>query len=148
MQFSNIELFYGKSHFILISSIIGALSNIILNYIFIHKYGYIAAGYTTVVGYLLMCLGHFVFTKITCEKEDIPFRMIFDMKLICSTTAVLFVLCALVMLLYNTVIWRYFILLAVGLAIIIARKHIIRFIKNLREAKKKKDEDDSELKAH
>ncbi len=140
MQFSNIELFYGKSHFILVSSIVGALSNIILNYIFIPKYGYIVAGYTTVIGYLLMCIGHIIFAKITCKKEGISFREIYDIKMICLTTAVLFVLCALVMLLYKAMIWRYGILLAVILTLIIARKRIVVFIKDLRKAKKKKND--------
>ncbi|MBR6917251.1 MAG: oligosaccharide flippase family protein, partial [Clostridia bacterium] len=101
MLFSDLELFFGKSHYIMVSSLTGAASNIVLNYIFIQKFGYLAAGYTTVAGYLLMCAGHAAFAKLTCKKEGVPFGMIYDAKALISITASLFVLCAGAMMLYN-----------------------------------------------
>lgn len=43
---------FKKTHGALITSLVGALTNIILNFIFIPKYGFVAAAYTTLVGYI------------------------------------------------------------------------------------------------
>ena len=45
--FVDVEIYYGANHFIAIASICAAAMNIVLNYIFIPRCGYIAAGYTT-----------------------------------------------------------------------------------------------------
>ncbi len=142
MIFSDLELFYGKSHYILISSIVGAASNIVLNYFLIPIYGYIAAGYTTVVGYLLMCIGHIIFTKITCKSEDVPFSSIYSLKLIASITAALALLCAAAMLLYNYIILRYSLLAVVAFVAVIKRKTVISLFKGLKEEKKAPETDE------
>lgn len=45
--FSSVEFYYEKTKEIMVASLTAALSNIILNYIFIKIFGYVAAGYTT-----------------------------------------------------------------------------------------------------
>ena len=54
----NIEHYYKKTPYITINTIIAACSNLILNYIFIPKYGYVAAAYTTLASYLLSFILH------------------------------------------------------------------------------------------
>ena len=54
----NIEQFYKKTLYISLNTIIAAVSNIVLNYIFIPKYGYVAAAFTTVVSYLISFFLH------------------------------------------------------------------------------------------
>lgn len=56
--FSTVEFYYGATKFVMIASSIGALLNIILNAIFIPRYGFIAAGYTTLVCYLVFMVMH------------------------------------------------------------------------------------------
>ncbi len=55
-----------KTQLIPIGTIVAALLNILLNYIFIAKYGYVAAAYTTLVCYIL----YFVFHCIIAEKAS------------------------------------------------------------------------------
>lgn len=141
MIFSDLELFYEKSKFILISSIVGAAANIILNYIFIPKFGYIAAGYTTVVGYVLMCVGHIVFARITCKNEDVLFNEIYSLKFILTVTCALAILCAGTMLLYNYWMIRYGLLALVILTLVIRRKTIVKLIKDLKAKEKQIAED-------
>ena len=57
----NIEVREKKTVFVAVGTVIAALFNIGLNYIFIPKYGYIAAAYTTLAGYALLFLMHFFF---------------------------------------------------------------------------------------
>lgn len=55
----NIEYYFAQVKFVTFGSIGDVLVNIVLNYICIPKYGYIAAGYTTLVSYITYCFGHF-----------------------------------------------------------------------------------------
>lgn len=55
-----VEYFYGKTKFIAAGSMLAAAFNVALNYIFIPRYGYIAAAYTTMVTYFLYFVFHFL----------------------------------------------------------------------------------------
>lgn len=59
----NIEHFYKRTVYITINTLIAASSNIILNCIFIPKYGYAAAAYTTVASYFLAFVLHTNYAK-------------------------------------------------------------------------------------
>lgn len=61
--YANIEYFHEKTKFVAAASCISALVNIVLNYIFINRYGFIAAGYTTLVCYVIYGFSHYCFTK-------------------------------------------------------------------------------------
>lgn len=54
----NIEHFYKKTPYITANTIIAAVSNIVLNFVFIPKYGYVAAAYTTLASYLISFVLH------------------------------------------------------------------------------------------
>ena len=59
----NIEFYYKKQKNIAIGTALACITNILLNYIFIPKYGYIAAAYTTLVGYIILYAVHCIFVK-------------------------------------------------------------------------------------
>ena len=59
--FGNIEFYYKKNVFVTIATTSAAILNIILNAIFIPKYGFVAAGYTTAVGYVALAISHYIF---------------------------------------------------------------------------------------
>lgn len=59
----NIEFFNKKQIYIAIGTSIAALVNFGLNIIFIPAYGYIAAAYTTLAGYIVLFFVHFFFVK-------------------------------------------------------------------------------------
>lgn len=67
----NIELYYKKTYLISIGTALAALINIILNTIFIPIYGYVAAAYTTLVGYLCLMLFHYIVVKYILKKIEI-----------------------------------------------------------------------------
>lgn len=54
----NIEHFFKKTVIISINTLVAALLNIVLNYIFIPQYGYVAAAYTTLVSYIFVFVLH------------------------------------------------------------------------------------------
>jgi len=55
---AQIEYYHKKTHFIALGTGLAAVLNIVLNAIYIKKYGYIAAAYTTFVTYLIYFLLH------------------------------------------------------------------------------------------
>lgn len=59
----NIEFYHKKQRNIAFGTIIAAGINIILNLIFIPKFGYIAAAYTTLIGYFSLLVIHFSLVK-------------------------------------------------------------------------------------
>ena len=59
----NIEHYHKKTIYITFNTIIAAGTNIILNFILIPKYGYIAAAYTTLISYLIAFLLHSRYAK-------------------------------------------------------------------------------------
>lgn len=58
--YAGIEQYYKKQKYFALFAVICAVFNIVLNYIFIPIYGYIAAAYTTVAGTALECLLHYL----------------------------------------------------------------------------------------
>lgn len=68
-NYVNQELFHKKTVMIAVNSIIAALINTGLNYIYIRRYGYIAAAYTTLAGYLILMILHFVSTKLILREK-------------------------------------------------------------------------------
>ena len=59
----NVEQYEKKTIGMAMASAIAALVNYILNYVFIPIYGYIAAAYTTYVGYLILLIIHMGYVK-------------------------------------------------------------------------------------
>lgn len=67
--FSNIEFYYKRTSYTMWASVVGCTLNLILNYIFIPKFGYYAAGYTTLVSYVAVTVMHYLFVK-RIEREE------------------------------------------------------------------------------
>jgi O-antigen/teichoic acid export membrane protein len=83
-MYVNIEIYEKKTFTISIGTTAAAALNIFLNWLFIPKYGYMAAAYTTMVGYFALLVFHYVIVKKTAKEyadiyED---RFIFGMILL------------------------------------------------------------------
>ena len=110
----DVEYYNKKSIYIAIASVIAALTNLLLNFILIPRFGYLAAGYTTVFSYFILVICSFYFAT----KMKIGDR--YDCKYFILT--VLCVMCyAVVMMILNSMmIYRYIIL--IGITFIIGVK--------------------------
>lgn len=106
--FVNIEIFYKKQKYIAIGTCIAAAVNIGLNAIFIPRFGYIAAAYTTLAGYMILFLIHYLFVSIMKKNN------IYNNKFIFGFSAVMLVIGLLCNLLYMNNIIRYCLLAVVA----------------------------------
>ncbi len=68
-RYINVEVYYGATTNVSVTSISVAILNVVLNYICIKQWGYFAAGYTTLVSYMLFCIVHYFNLKYICKKE-------------------------------------------------------------------------------
>lgn len=67
--FADFEFYYEKTTFIAIASVFGASLNILLNWYCIPRFGYIAAGYTTLICYVLYVTTHYYAMRNICRKK-------------------------------------------------------------------------------
>lgn len=74
----NLETFYKKQKQIMVGTMTAAACNVILNAVFIPRFGYIAAAYTTLVGYILLLFIHYMFVRRIGKHRiyDMRFNMI------------------------------------------------------------------------
>lgn len=121
--FANIEFYFEKTKYVMVASCAGAITNIILNYIYIQKYGFIAAGYTTLFCYILFSLAHYIFYRIVIKQKNIS--NIYNLKYIILISIMLFVFMLIMPFMYINIIIRYIFLLILLIIIFIYRKKII-----------------------
>ena len=137
--FASVEMFYSKNNYTMIASVIGAISNIIANFIFIPKYGYIAAAYSTVFSYFLYCLSHMIFVKITIKEENIE-EEIFDFKILSLIFVGMMAITIVVNYFYNNFILRYAFILLLLIIVFITRNKWIVILKSIFSKKENKNE--------
>lgn len=77
-----VEYYYEKTKFIMIGTILAAILNIVLNLIFLKKYGYVAAAYTTLVTYVAYCLLHFCIARYIFKKSLFNLKLLLFLSLL------------------------------------------------------------------
>lgn len=127
--FANIEYYYSETKYVTVASIVAALTNIILNFIFIRMFGYIAAGYTTLVSYIVYSLGHYVFMQRVSRKYAEGYQF-YDNKKMFLMSAGFIIVTFCVIPLYKLIFVRYILILGVCIVFWNNRKIIIEIIKN------------------
>ena len=133
--FAVFEFYYEKTNLVMIATTLSAALNILLNYIFIKLFGYIAAGYTTLVCYILYAAFHYIFMRRLCN-ECLDGKQPYDLRILLLISA-LFVCVGFVFLMtYDAPAVRYALLLIIVVSIILKRSELIETIKNLLALKK------------
>lgn len=130
-HFCYVEMYYNNNFLIMIASVIAALINIVLNAIFIPLYGFVAAGYTTLISYMIFCFIHCIMYRRVCKKNNQA--ELYDMRfiLLCSFIALIITIC--MSTIYKYWLVRYIILLIVVLIIIVKKNSIKIIIRNIKK---------------
>ena len=130
--FSNIEYYYEKTKMIAVASIGAAILNIILNYIYISKFGYLAAAYTTLFCYFVYATVHFFVVKRVCKSNNVALKQMFDIKMILLFSLVIFATVGIMLMVYKNTLIRYSIFIAIAVLLLIYRNKIRNIIKVFR----------------
>lgn len=128
--FANFEFYFKKNQYIVFASIIAAVVNIVLNFIFIPLYGYIAAAYTTLICYILFGMFHYICSARICMKEQIkwPFKSLY---LVFISLMLLFLMAGILYLYnYDHIRWLVFVILIIFT--LLERNRIMISIKQLK----------------
>lgn len=87
------EYYKKKTTYIMLGTMIASGVNIIANYIFIHKYGFIAAAYTTLFSYFIYLLMHLIISYRAVHFSIIPIKsLLFFLCLITAVCVICFIL--------------------------------------------------------
>lgn len=129
--FANIELYYGKSVYVTIASVIAAFANIILNAIFIPLFGFVAAGYTTFICYIVLAVVHYLFMKKCLISNKV--KKIYDLKFIIFISLGISVISIGLTFSYNFILIRYLIMGGVIIMVILFKKKFINVVKLIRK---------------
>lgn len=128
------QMYFESQKFMSIASTLAAILNIILNYVFINLYGYIAAGYTTVACYLAYSIGHYIFSK-RVSGEKIGNIDLYDKRTILIIS--IFVLFCSVgfNFMYHFTMLRYALFAIIAVIAVIKREVVIGIVKGIRTKK-------------
>lgn len=124
--FANIEFFHKKSKYITVATVVATIINFVLNYLFIPKYSFIAASYTTLFSYIVLVLMHYIGYRKSSEDK------IYNAKNIFVISVLTIAACEICNFLYASIWVRYSIMATLLLVLVLKHKAVIRMIKNLR----------------
>lgn len=132
LLFADIELYFEKTKYIALATGIGAVLNILLNYICIKEFGYFAAGYTTLACYAIIAIIHYEVMRKTCKEKMIE-PCVYSLKKWLFLSVVFVGMGFLLLISYHNTIVRYTIVFGIVVFVVIKRKIVIDFLGTLRK---------------
>lgn len=122
--YSDIAVYYKKTKYVMYPAAIAALVNLVLNYIFITAYGYMAAAYTTLFSYVMMALFQGLWARKLCKENGIEGNTVFEDRKLMVLAITTTLLCLLGIALYKFYIIRYLsVVVMVALSFVFYKKY-------------------------
>lgn len=121
--YMRVELYYKQTFFATIATTISAVLNLLLNYICIREFGFIAAGYTTLACYIILFALHYINVK----KQG--YGNVFDNKKMWILSIMVTVASVGLTAVYSYVWIRYTLILLIIILALWKRKEIINILK-------------------
>ena len=121
--FADFEFYYEKTAFIAAASVLGAVLNVVLNWLCIPRFGYVAAGYTTLACYVLYVAAHYCAMRVIAGREIGSVR-IYDVRVLAAMSALFMALGFSVMALYGLPLVRYCVAAGFVLLALVFRRRI------------------------
>lgn len=131
--FSTVGYYYQRTTNIALASCISAVANIILNFIFIKLFGYYAAGYTTLVCYMLLSLVHYLLYKKVLREELDNTKAIHDLRAIVMVGILVMVVMLIMLLTYKWFLVRYSLVLIATVVAVIKRRQLTAMLGALKK---------------
>ena len=124
--FAAVSFFHKKSTRIMTATLTAAAVNLVGNYVFIKAFGYIAAGYTTLLSNLVLTAMHYRSARLI-EPEEI-----YDPRFSLRSVALVTAGCLLCNLLYPFTLLRYVLIAALLGFIVLKRKAVIDMLMGMK----------------
>ena len=133
--YSDILVYLKKTKMIMISSAIAALLNVVLNYLMINAYGYMAAAYTTLVSYIVMAALLSIWANREFKKNVTAVDFVYDNKMIAIISMLTLIISMLAISIYDYAFVRYAI---AALIFTVTVLYGVRYLKANKDMKNKK----------
>ena len=135
--FAVFEFYYNRTKQIAFATTVGAVLNIILNYIFIKIFGYFAAGYTTLACFMIYALFHYIFMKKIC-KNELDNVQPYNTRIYLSIALIFMIIGFVFLFSYKWTIVRYSLIAVIVIAVIVMRKKLINVAYGILSLRKKR----------
>lgn len=119
---AQIEYYYEKTKYIAIGTFCAAMLNIVLNYIFLQRYGYHAAVYTTFATYVAYFWFHFYISRKIEEKK------VYEIKVFISVIVFEITMCVFTQIMISQIILRWIVGSILGIIFLIYIKMSCKYI--------------------
>lgn len=129
--FINVEFYYEEKKMLIYGSIGAALLNIVLNYILIPTCGFVAAGYTTLISYIVFALSNYYTMRLVFQKRQLVDEL-YNYKGLLLIFAVFMASGFLGVALYGNLMFRITITLIVLGLLVIYRNRFLNALKQIR----------------
>ena len=124
--FAAVSFFHKRSTRIMTATLTAAAVNLVCNYVFINRFGYIAAGYTTLLSNLVLTAMHYRNARRIEPQE------IYDPKFSLLSVVLVTAGCLLCNLLYPFVLVRYVLVLALLVFLWTRRRSVMDMLMNMK----------------
>ena len=122
-SFANINYYYKKTKYVMYASLIAAIVNIILNYLLIPIYGFVIAGYTTLVSYMIQAaIDYYAMQKVIKEMDE--GENCFHLKNIITISSIVVGVACVFPLCYSNDIIRFSVLGIMAVFLVLFRKKV------------------------
>lgn len=135
--FAVFEFYYEKTYLITIATMSGAVLKLFLNYIFIDRFGYYAAAYTTLLCFIIYAVMHYIFMMKICH-DNMDGAQAYSTRTLSVITLLFMGGGFAILFTYKTPVLRYFFIVVIALIVAVKRGYIIDTIKNLINMRKNK----------
>ena len=125
---SKIEYYYEKTKMVALISIITALCNVILNYLFIPKFGYIAAAYTTLISYFISTVMHYFISDRIIKKNGIKDEVYSKVSIVILSVITLLVTVS-IELIYKSDMIRWSLIISCIVCFVVLKNIIVEIFK-------------------
>ena len=129
----NILFYFEKKDGLIKPSIYAAFINLILNWLFIRKFGYLAAAFTTLLSFAVFAFMLHVSAEYTLKENDIT-ESVYDYKSLVILFAVFCGLSVVGAMLYDKMYIRLLVVMSLFVVLIIKRKAFLSFYKSAKNS--------------
>lgn len=135
--FAAFEFYFEKTKYIALATSVGAVLNILMNYIFINIFGYQAAAYTTLLCYILYSCFHYIAMRKICN-EFLNGQKVYNPKTLIILSAGFLIFGFLLLMTYSNAILRYSLVILIIGFIFFYRHRIKNMILKFVDIRKRK----------
>lgn len=118
-QYVIIEMHLKKTTYVSIGTVVAAIINVLLNYLCIPRFGYIAAAYTTLVSYFMLLMMHHFISRKVLGVHIYKDKLIYAMLTITVLTGII------LSNLYYHIFIRYIIIVGISVIFLVYNKEFI-----------------------